>query len=87
MAKRKVATKAEKEVIDRLAHALACEDIAKHVIKAHYPDLEESYKAHMRKACPEFYRLLDELQKAIPRVRKQMLKEFEKDVKAESHER
>ncbi|NRA78438.1 MAG: hypothetical protein HRU18_09540 [Pseudoalteromonas sp.] len=87
MAKRKVATKAEKDVIDRLAHAFACEEIAKHVIRTHYPDLEESYKAHMRKTCPEFYRLLDELQKAIPRVRKQMLKEFEKEVKVQTHER
>jgi hypothetical protein len=79
MAQRKACTKAEKEVIDRLAHAFACEDIAKHVIDVNYPEHGKSYRTHMRKNCPQFYRLLDELQKAIPIVRKQMLEEFKKD--------
>lgn len=79
MAQRKTATKIEKEVIDRLAHAFAIEGIAKNVIDVHYPKLSKSYRAHMSKECPEFQRLLTELQKAIPRVRKQMLAEFERD--------
>jgi hypothetical protein len=79
MAQRKTATKAEIEVIDRLAHALVCEDIAKKVMEPKYPDHAESYRAYMRKECPQFYRLLDELQKAMPRVHKQMADQIKKD--------
>ena len=81
MAQRRTATQKEKEVIDRLAHAFACEDIAKGVIERNHPELAESYRKHMRKECPQFYRLLDELQQAITRVRKQLLAKFEKDMK------
>lgn len=85
MAQRKTATKAEKEVIDRLAHAFVCDDIAKKVMAPKHPKYAESYKAHMRKECPQFYRLLNELEKAIPRVHKQMgeqiIKEWEVDDK------
>lgn len=80
MAQRRTATQKEKEVIDRLAHAFACEEIAKEVMEPNYPKHAESYRKHMRKECPQFYRLLDELQKAIPRVRKQMLAEFQNDM-------
>ncbi|MBN05146.1 hypothetical protein [Ponticaulis sp.] len=81
MAQRRTATQKEKEVIDRLAHAFVCDEIAKEVIEPNCPEHAEGYKKHMRKECPHFYRLLDELQKAIPRVKKQMLAEHYKAMK------
>lgn len=84
MAHRKTATKTEKEIIDRLAHAFVCEDIANDVIEFKTPGLEKEYRQHMRKNCPQFYRLFDELQRAIPRVRKQMLAQFQKDMKSKT---
>jgi len=82
MAKRKVATKAEKEMIDRLAHAFVCTEIGKNVFQEH----EKSYLESVRKKCPQWFRLLDEFQAAVPRVRKQLLGEFEKGEKVQTHE-
>ena len=79
MAQPKTATKAEKEVIERLAYAFVCEDIAKKCMEPDYPEHADTYRAHMRKECPQFYRLLDELQVAMPRVHKQMKAEIDKN--------
>ncbi|WP_416305198.1 hypothetical protein [Neptunicella sp. SCSIO 80796] len=76
MAQRKTCTNAEKEIIDRLAHAFVIEDLAKKVMEPKYPKHAASYREHMRKQCPQFYRLLDELQLALPRVHKQMGEEL-----------
>ncbi len=70
MAKRKVATKAEKDMIARFVHAFIVAEIGNEV----FPEHAKSYREHMRKEFPEGFRLLDEFQKAVPRIRKQVLK-------------
>ncbi len=73
MAKRKIATKAEKDMISRFAHAFIVSEIGNEA----FPEHAKSYREHMRKEFPEGFRLLDEFQKAVPRIRKQVLKEFQ----------
>jgi len=79
MAQRRIATKAEKEIIDRVVHALVFEDIAKKVMDVNFPEYGVKFRAHMKKECPQYYRLLDELQKAMPRVHKQMSEQIDKE--------
>lgn len=76
MAKHKIATLREKEVIDRLAHGLVCKDIALKVFEKKSVKLASEYLEHMRTNCPEFFRLVDELEQAVPRVRKQMMRQL-----------
>ena len=77
MAKRKIATKAEKDMIARFVHAFIVSEIGKDVIAKQYPEHAKSYYEFMRKEFPEGFRLLDEFHKAVPRIRKQVLKEFQ----------
>lgn len=81
MAHRKAATKAEKVMIDRFVHAFILSEIGNEVIAKEFPEHAASYVKHMREEFPHWFRLLDEFHKAVPRVRKQVLAEFEKDKK------
>lgn len=76
MPQRKTATKAEKDVVEKMALAFIIEDIADNVdcFKKH-----GDFKEFMRKRFPREYRIFDEFQKVVPRVRKQLLEEIQKD--------
>ena len=77
MAKRRTATQKEKEVIDRLAHAIVLDQIADNAVALESTQYTKNFKSLMRKECPQFFRLLNELNDAVPRVRKQMREKFE----------
>lgn len=79
MAHRKTVTKAEKVLINRFVQAFIISEIGGEVIAKKYPEHAKAYEQFMRKRFPHWFRLLDEFQKAVPRVRKQLLAEFEKD--------
>ena len=81
MAQRKTATKVEKEIIDRFVHAFIISEIGNEVIAKDFQEHAQSYREYMRKEFPHWFRLLDEFQAVVPRVRKQLLAEFEKDKK------
>jgi hypothetical protein len=73
MAQRKEATKVEKEIIANLAFAFVLEDIGKKCFSEH----EKSFSEFMAKKYRKSFRLKTELEAAIPRVYKQLKKDFE----------
>ncbi|HBY41805.1 MAG TPA: hypothetical protein DEH24_20415 [Alteromonas sp.] len=81
MAHRRTATKMEKQIIERLVHAFIISEIGNEVIAKDFQEHAQSYREYMRKEFPHWFRLLDEFQAVVPRVRKQLLAEFEKDKK------
>ena len=81
MAHRRTATKMEKQIIERLVHAFIISEIGNEVIAKDFQEHAQSYREYMRKEFPHWFRLLDGFQAVVPRVRKQLLAEFEKDKK------
>ncbi len=72
-------TQQEKVLIDRFVHAFIISEIGNEVIAKDFPELAGEYQRFMRKRFPHWFRLLDEFQAAVPRVRKQILEEFERE--------
>ncbi|WP_102798739.1 hypothetical protein [Bowmanella denitrificans] len=79
MAQRKTCTKAEVDAMNSLAHAFVIEDIAKDVMEPNYPEQAEAFRNHMRSQFPQYFRVLDELREAIPRLRKEFSRQIARD--------
>lgn len=73
MAARKTATNKEKEIIAHLALAFVLEEMTEEVFSDH----EASFRKYLKDKYRRSYRLHDELKEAIPRVYKQLKKDFE----------